>query len=295
MTQSCGFAISPSAWWKKLTSRRASTGCRRMCGWTNPLRPLWMRGPASGVVRPELTARGVSGLDTVLSGVFIEGSWDNTVGRELYRFKGLEEPPLFRSGQNGLQIAVRTTPGGSLTDNSPILYRGIEVGRVGTARITPSGNYAIAEAIIFDPHSGLVNASTRFWDSSGFSVSIGPQGAEIDFSSLATLVGGGLTFDTFVSGGAPVTDGTVFEVFADQATARNSVFNASEVETLDVRVVFDDNIAGLAIGAAVELSGPPNRICFRGFGRNRCRCLWRQPGPAQCDLANPTGPIGPAR
>ncbi len=212
-------------------------------------------GSTFWVVRPELTARGVTGLDTVLSGVFIEGTWDGEIGQPSDRFKGAEEPPLFRPGLEGLQIALRTTPGGSLTDNSPITYRGIEVGRVGTARIAPGGNFAIAEAIIFAPHGDLITASTRFWDSSGFSVSIGPQGAEIDFSSVAALLGGGLTFDTFVSGGRTVPDGTVFEVFADQPSARNSVFNASEVETLDVRVVFDDNIAGLAIGSAVELSG----------------------------------------
>ena len=77
----------------------------------------------------------------------------------------------------------------------------------------------------------------------------------MDFSSLATLVGGGITFDTFVSGGAPVADGTVFEVFGDSSAARNSVFNASEVELLEMQVIFDENISGLTVDAPVELSG----------------------------------------
>ncbi len=207
------------------------------------------------IVRPELTTTGVSGLDTVLSGVYIEGSWDSDIGRAQSRFKGLEEAPLFVNGKDGLQIALRTTPGGNLTDNSPITFRGIEVGRVGKARISQEGTFAIAEAVIYEPHGALISPNTRFWDTSGFTFSVGPSGAEIDFSSVATLVGGGLTFDTFVSGGARVPDGTVFQVYADEAAARNSLFNASEVETLEMRVVFDENIAGLAVGAAVELSG----------------------------------------
>lgn len=207
------------------------------------------------VVQPELTARGVSGLDTVLSGVYIEGAWDSTIGPPQSRFQGLEQTPLFRQGQQGLEITLRTTPGGSLVDNSPITYRGIEVGRVGKARIAPMGNFAVAEAIIYDPHTNLITPSTRFWDTSGFTFSVGPGGAEIDFSSFATLVSGGLTFDTFVSGGGRVTDGTVFEVFPDSAAARDSLFNASEVETLEMRVVFDENISGLAVDAPVELSG----------------------------------------
>lgn len=212
-------------------------------------------GASFWVVRPELSVRGISGLDTVISGIFIEGSWDSQIGAPRSTFKGLETAPLFRPGREGLQIALRTTPGGALTDNSPILFRGIEIGRVGPARISREGSFAIAEAIIYEPHGRLITSSTRFWDTSGFSVSIGPSGAEVDFSSLATLVGGGLTFDTFVSGGSQITDGAVFEVYADETSARNSVFNTSEVELVELRVIFDDNISGLTLGAPVELSG----------------------------------------
>jgi len=70
------------------------------------------------IVRPELSARGVTGLDTVLSGVYIEGSWDSEIGPPETQFKGLFDTPLFRHGQEGLEIALRTTPGGTLTDNS---------------------------------------------------------------------------------------------------------------------------------------------------------------------------------
>ena len=101
----------------------------------------------------------------------------------------------------------------------------------------------------------MITPRTRFWDASGFTFSVGASGAEIDFSSFATLVSGGITFDTFVSGGGRVQDGSVFEVYADKAAARNSIFNASEVETIELRVVFDDNISGLAVDAPVELSG----------------------------------------
>ncbi len=207
------------------------------------------------VVRPELTARGVSGLDTVLSGVFIEGTWDNTPGGLVREFAGLPDEPLFRERENALEIALRTTANGKFTDNSPILFRGIEVGRIGKARISPEGNYAIAEAVIEEQYAHLITDTTRFWDTSGFNVSLGPTGAEIDFSSLASLVSGGITFSTFVSGGGPTQNGTVFQVFTDETAARESLFNAAEVETLELSVVFDDNVSGLAVGAPVELSG----------------------------------------
>lgn len=207
------------------------------------------------IVQPEVSAQGITGLSTVLSGVYIEGSWDEQIGPVSTRFQGASDTPLIRPGQAGLEIAFRTVANGQLTDNAPILYKGIEVGRVGRAKIAPRGNFAIVEALIFDEHRTLVNESSRFWDASGFSVNIGPAGAEIDFSSLATLVGGGITFDTFISGGRPVQDGTVFEIYPDKESARNSLFNASEVEPLKLSVIFDDNISGLIVGAPVELSG----------------------------------------
>lgn len=217
--------------------------------------PFIDSGAVFWIVQPEVSAQGITGLSTVLSGVYIEGSWDDVPGPSLGRFQGSSEAPLIRPGQSGLQIAFRTVANGQLTDNAPILFKGIEVGRVGRASIAPRGNFAIVEALIFEEHRDLINESTRFWDTSGFSVNIGPSGAEIDFSSIATLVGGGVTFDTFVSGGGPVQDGTVFEVFPDKEFARNSLFNASAVDPLEISVIFDDNVSGLTVGAPVELSG----------------------------------------
>ncbi|TDT77081.1 paraquat-inducible protein B [Litoreibacter halocynthiae] len=214
-------------------------------------------GASFWVVQPELSAQGVSGLDTVLTGVYIEGTWDGDIGPAQSKFKGLKDTPLYRYGKEGLEITLRTTAGGNLTDNSPITFRGIEVGRVGKAHISQQGSFAVAEAIIYHPHSRLISDRTRFWDTSGFTFSVGPGGAEIDFSSFATLVSGGLTFETFVSSGGRVSDGKSFEVFADEESARDSVFNASEAEPLQMRVVFDESISGLAVDAPVELSGFP--------------------------------------
>ena len=241
--------------------------------------PFIDESAAFWIVQPEVSAQGITGLSTVLSGVYIEGSWNEERGEFADRFSGSDTAPLIRPGQSGLQIAFRTVGNGQLTDNAPIFYRGIEVGRLGKAEIAPRGNFAIVEALIYEEHRGLINSSTRFWDVSGFSLSIGPGGAEIDFQSVSTLVGGGVTFDTFVSGGDRVQDGSVFEIFPSREDARNSVFNASEVDPLLVSVIFDDNISGLAVGAPVELSGLnvgevdslSGIVDFEQFGDSRVR------------------------
>ena len=231
------------------------------------------------IIQPEVTAQGISGLSTVLSGVYIEGSWDNEIGTAATRFKGSDVAPLIKPGDSGLQIAFRTTTNGSLTDNAPIMFRGIQVGQIGRAQIARSGAFAITEGLIYEEHRHLVNSSTRFWETSGFTVSIGPTGADIDFTSLATLVGGGITFDTFVSGGDDVRDGEVFEVFEEKEAARNSLFTTSEVDPLQLSIIFDENVSGLTVGAPVELSGfrvgsvesLSGIVDFNQFGDSRVR------------------------
>ncbi|MEP2027726.1 MAG: MlaD family protein [Paracoccaceae bacterium] len=217
--------------------------------------PFVDTGAKFWVVRPKVTARGITGLDTVLSGVFIEGSWNRTAGTPATSFVGLDDAPLFRPGEVGLQIALRANAQSSLTDDAPILYRGIEVGRIGQASISPRSGIAVAEAIIYEPHSQLITDATRFWEASGFEVSLSASGADINFSSLASLISGGIAFDTLVSGGQPVQDGAVFQVYYEEADARASIFSATDVETLDLSVLFKDNVAGLVTGAPVELRG----------------------------------------
>ncbi|MFX0545972.1 intermembrane transport protein PqiB [Roseovarius sp. S1116L3] len=233
------------------------------------------------VVRPEVTAQGVSGLDTVLSGVFIEGIWDSEPGGLVDQFEGLADAPLKRMNKEGVLLTLRAGQGVSLTEGAPILYQGINVGQVGKTAISQDGSTAEAEAIIFSPHDRLIDTATRFWDTSGFSFTLGPGGAALDFSSIASLISGGVTFGTMVSGGEPLQPGARVTVHPDEATARASIFAGDEGETLNLSAVFEENIAGLAVDAPVELAGlkigrvsalnglvDPER-----FGDNRVRLL----------------------
>ncbi|PVA09085.1 paraquat-inducible protein B, partial [Pelagivirga sediminicola] len=207
------------------------------------------------VVRPQVTAQGVSGLDTVLSGVFIEGIWDSTPGGLQEEFDGLVDPPLERLNQKGLILTLRAAGDASLTQGAPVVYQGITVGQVGQTSISEDGTTAEAEAIIYAPHDQLIDSATRFWDTSGFSFSLGPNGAALDFSSIASLISGGVTFATLVSGGEPLEPGATVPIYVDEASARAAVFAGDEGETLTLSAVFEENIAGLAVDAPVEMAG----------------------------------------
>ncbi|TPW28977.1 MlaD family protein [Pararhizobium mangrovi] len=206
------------------------------------------------VVRPQVSARGVSGLDTVLSGVYIQGTWDNSAGGMKTAFKGLDHPPLLTTGQKGIKFKLKSTSGLPAA-GTPILYKNVDVGAIGDSTVAKDGSSVTADAVIYEPHTNYVTTSTRFWDISGFSFSLGAGGAKLNFNSLASLVSGGVTFDTLGSGGTPLKEGAVYTLFPSEDAARQDFLVEGENQVVNVAMVFDQNISGLSAGAGVELGG----------------------------------------
>ena len=112
------------------------------------------------VVRPEVSAQGVSGLDTVLSGVYIQGVWDSTPGGLVTRFEGRPNAPLLGADQQGIEFTIRS-PESLPSANTPIVYKGVQVGQVAAAEIDEGGAGVTAEAVIFEPYTGLISSGTR--------------------------------------------------------------------------------------------------------------------------------------
>ena len=142
------------------------------------------------VVTPDVSVRGISGLETVLSGIFIEGSWDTEPDVPQLVFTGLESPPLTRPSQRGTAIVLRAQDGSALATGAPILHKGIQVGYLETPELGPDGETVIVNAFIEAPYDRRITSNTRFWDTSGFSVSLGPGGVSLDVNSLASLIEG---------------------------------------------------------------------------------------------------------
>jgi paraquat-inducible protein B len=72
---------------------------------------------------------------------------------------------------------------------------------------------------------------------------------------LASLIEGGIEFDTVVSGGAPVNSGHRFDIYENQQAARDSLFTDPNAEVLEVAVLFDQSVSGLTVGSEVRLQG----------------------------------------
>lgn len=208
------------------------------------------------IVRPQVTAQGVTRLDTVLTGAFIEGYWDAEVAEPAERFIGLERPPLIRSDQPGTWITLSMEMADGLNEGAPVLFRGVGVGRIENVRLDTASDRVLADAFIEAPHDARLTSATAFWDTSGFSLSLGAQGLSFNVNSLASVLQGGIAFDTLVSGGRPVEPGQVFTVQPDEATARNQLFTSDDdTQPLRLSMIIEDSLRGLSRGADVQFQG----------------------------------------
>lgn len=175
------------------------------------------RGPVSiaregsvfWVVRPELGVANISGLSTVISGPHIEVLPGK--GESKMEFVGLDSSPVMLE-RNGLKIALLSNRVGSLRPNSPIYYRGVEVGVVQEADLSSDATAVSIRLFIRERYAPLVRAGSKFWNVSGADVSGGLfRGVEVKVESLRSLLAGGIAFATPDDPNAkPARNGMIF-------------------------------------------------------------------------------------
>jgi paraquat-inducible protein B len=204
------------------------------------------------VVKPRIDIGGVSGLETLFSGAYI-GVDAGSSGETRKIFAGLSTPPSFLRGEPGRGFVLRTQDLGSLDVGSPILYRRTRVGRVVGYQLDPATDELLVRMFIESPYEGLVNAQTRFWNASGIDFSINAAGLRVNTQTLSTVLAGGVAFErpseSLTLPAAP--DGSRFTLFAD----RSAALAPPDGPALPVRMVFDQAMRGLAVGAPIEFLG----------------------------------------
>ena len=203
------------------------------------------------VVSPRFSLSGVSGLETLLSGSYIE--LDPGLGEPRRDFTGLEEPPVVRSGEPGREFLLMTDRIGNIAVGSSVYFRGLTVGEVTGYELEGIDQPLRLHIFVRDPYAGYVYAGSRFWNASGISLKTTTTGFKLQLESLDAVLGGGITFDTPSTAriGTPARAQTIFPLYEDADSVESAIYT----HKAPYLVYFLGSVSGLQVGAPVQLRG----------------------------------------
>ena len=206
------------------------------------------------VVSPRISSSGVSGLDTLLSGVYIEMAPGDPGDKE-FRFEGLSEPPVVGSYEKGNNYVLTSESLGSLDIGSPIYHRLIPVGEVTGYTILPEEDGQVHIGIfVKSPYDQFVRTHSQFWNISGINVNIGADGIDAKVAPLISALSGGVAFHTPSSGNQAdeaAEQGHAFPLFENQ----DAVIKGAISVSYEYLLRFPGSVRGLRVGAPIELRG----------------------------------------
>ena len=203
------------------------------------------------VVRARVTAAGVTGVNTLLSGAYI-GIDPGTPGQPALEYAGLEQPPLVTSHESGRRFVLHSQVMGSLAIGVPVYFRQVPVGEVVRAELDPSGSQVNVDVFVRSPYDMQVHEGSRFWNTSGFDATVDKDGLHLETESLISMVIGGVAFDTPIGDLSSLADeGRVFQLYPDKRSLETQVYAIQQRFIL----YFDGSVRGLTPGSPVEFRG----------------------------------------
>jgi paraquat-inducible protein B len=204
------------------------------------------------VVKPQLFAGRISGLDTLLSGSYIGMLPSTAKGKFQRDFIGSPNPPVLPVMAPGTVFKLQTRRVGSISLGSPIFYRDIEVGTVLGWDLGHMARDVTIHAFVRAPFDTYVHEDSLFWNASGLSVKLGANGIQLQMESAKALLLGGIAFESKPGTAAPVAATNYsFPLYANHDAAKTAGFG----RRLHLLSYFEHSVSGLEVGADVTLHG----------------------------------------
>lgn len=223
------------------------------------------------IVRPRITANGVSGLGTLFGGAYIAADLGHS---EETRddFIALEAPPIHTQDMPGRKFKLHAPDLGSHDVGTPIYFRRLMVGEVVAYELDKNGKGVSIEIFVHAPYDQYVMSNTRFWNASGIDISLGASGLKVQTESMISILAGGIAFEerplsdeeaaSTNTSSTAANDGsgaeseraqtdTEFQLYA----TRELAMKRADTRTERYVINFKQSVRGLAVGAPVEFRG----------------------------------------
>ncbi|MBI0094117.1 MULTISPECIES: intermembrane transport protein PqiB [Gilliamella] len=220
----------------------------------NDMEPLLKNDSIFWVVKPEIGRDGVTGLGTILSGVYIElASGNDTHSFKNNPFILSDNPPLSDPSIKGIRVNLESDQNGVIPRGASVMFHGYRVGNVETSEFDIDSRKMKYQVFITKPYDALVTQNVRFWKEGGIDLAFSSAGASLNVPSLDILMSGGISFDLPDGSklGAPAEQHAVYKLYEDKKSIQDSQYT----EYKEFLIMLSESISGLVEGAPVEYHG----------------------------------------
>jgi len=204
------------------------------------------------VVKPRIDETGITGMSTLLSGVYLEFAPGESK-RVKDHFTLQDEPALIGKDVQGGRFVLQSYHAEVMDVSTSIYYKNYKIGQVETATFDWKNQAMKYGIFINEPYQNLITLNSIFWVNAGVEIDLSADGINVNTGSLSKLLKGGISvgLPEQQAPGDSANEGHVFSLSKSYKHALEERFYDFDYYLIE----FEQSIRGLRAGAPVEYRG----------------------------------------
>jgi paraquat-inducible protein B len=208
------------------------------------------------IVKPEIGAKGISGLDTLVSGSYIQ-MYSQKVGKKKSFFKGLEEALDDVNDDKGRIYMLSAESSYDLEKGANVYCRQMVAGEIRDVFLSKDGERVYFKIFVKEEFAKFIHSKTKFWNASNISFVMSGAGIDVKMASISQIVKGGIAFNSSLPqhGKEKLSCEYLFPLFSSQGSAEQKSIGFTHKIMNTYQMHFSESIGNLNIGAPIEFFG----------------------------------------
>jgi paraquat-inducible protein B len=206
------------------------------------------------IVKPEISLSGISGLDTLISGTYINVFSKEGGKHYKEKFIGLTQP--YRDSMEGEYFQLVASDAEDVAVGMPIYYKNIKVGQVEYVYLGLNNKSVHIVVFIYKQYTAYVHDDSKFWIKSMMNIDFSKGNLDINIAPLNFMLQGGIIFSS--SGeerNVSVNQDRVFPLYKSKTHAESTTIGSLSGNMNKFMLLTDVSIANLRVHAPVRFDG----------------------------------------
>ena len=205
------------------------------------------------IVKPEVGFSGVSGLDTLLSGTYID-VYSKPGGTFKERHIGLEQP--YQDTSKGKYFHLVSDDGKNISEGMPVFYKNIKVGEVAYKYLSLDDKAVEVIVFVENQYTPYIDKYSKFWMKNTMTIDFTRGKLDVDVAPLNFLLTGGIVFSSVGDKKSKkLPKDYIFILHKSKTEAENYTIGSGMKENRKFLLVTEESISSLSQGSVVRFDG----------------------------------------